>query len=269
MSQKIIFFTFCSKKFAPTIRRINQELDIFSCFNFKYIYTEADFDDKYLYNYRRRFKDRGMGFWSWKSYFAKKTYDHIAEGDILVYCDAGCIINKTGRERFLQYVEIINHSNGLLAFNQDFLEKDYTKADLLYFVDKDYKMEYDRTQLFAGIWILKKNRSTQNFINEWYDICHNHYDLISDKPSIRQNSSSFVRNSADQSAFSLLMYKYKATVISGNEIYNEDHNWALLKDYPFIAARKKEYGFLYGIIVKVYRKTVLPLKLFYHRCLQK
>jgi len=42
---------------------------------------------------------RGAGYWIWKSFFLKKTFDSMDDGDVCIYADAGCHVNKFGKKR--------------------------------------------------------------------------------------------------------------------------------------------------------------------------
>lgn len=240
LNSKVVFFTFCSNNYKPTGKRIRKEAIKFGVFNKILIFHENDMDKSYRNKYRLRFRDRGMGFWMWKSYFAKKVFDELDTDDILVYCDAGCTINKEGINRFVDYIDMVKKGSGILAFDQNFLERQYTKRDLLHFVFPNESAYYDNTQYFAGVWMLRKNDVTTRLIREWYEICHNSYDLISDSPSKQSNYPGFVRNSADQSALSLLMHKYKASVVPYYETYRDDKDWSKMVKYPFVASRLKK-----------------------------
>ena len=65
------------------------------------------------------------------SYFVKKTFDKMNDGDILVYADAGCSIikNLESYKKFKIYVNLVKqHESGSLAFQMCFPEETYTKS---------------------------------------------------------------------------------------------------------------------------------------------
>lgn len=71
-------------------------------FNSISVYGPQDLDDEF----KTRFKDilnlpHGSGYWIWKVYIINRKLDEIKEGDILIYLDAGCTINKKGGTSFL------------------------------------------------------------------------------------------------------------------------------------------------------------------------
>ena len=59
-----------------SLNRINREALSLNVFDKVIVYTENDFDEKYLEKYGEFMKkNRGYGFWMWKSYFVKKTME--------------------------------------------------------------------------------------------------------------------------------------------------------------------------------------------------
>jgi hypothetical protein len=53
------------------------------------------------------------------------------ENDILVYADGGCKLNPNGLKRLNEYFDIVNKSPyGILSFQLNHLEKNWTKKDL-------------------------------------------------------------------------------------------------------------------------------------------
>jgi hypothetical protein len=54
--------------------------------------------------------NRGYGYWLWKPCIIKKLLDQISMNDIIVYCDAGCELNKPGLQRVFEYIDVLNLS---------------------------------------------------------------------------------------------------------------------------------------------------------------
>lgn len=61
-----------------------------------------------------------------------KKLDEINENDILIYLDVGCTINPKGKEKFNEYIELLNKNDeGIISFQLNHLEKKYTtKRDI-------------------------------------------------------------------------------------------------------------------------------------------
>jgi len=212
---KIKFLTFG----APTddyhnaVNRICGQAEKFDLFDNIIGFTEKHLE--YDYEFWPKHKDfinsnpRGYGYWIWKPYIIKKTLESMNDGDILLYADCGCELNHGGKKKLLELIELTKqkHIIGTSAASTDI---SYTKMDLI----KYLKMEDDidllvTHQMAATTLIMVKNDLIMNFIDEYYSVCANNYNLIDDTPSIENNFCGFIENRHDQSVFSLLAKKYK------------------------------------------------------------
>lgn len=240
----IFFLTFADKKCAPMLRRINKEAFNSEFFDVIKVYNERAFDKEYRLKYKDRFKLRGYGYWMWKSYLVKRELENMSDEDILVYMDAGCTINKDGAKRFYEYISYVKSTKcGILAFQpKHLIENAYTKADLFNYIGSlNDKNITETPQFWVGSFIIRKCKMSISFVNKWYDLCHNHFDLITDKPSIIKNASNFIENRHDQSAFSILLKPYKPCIIDDKETYTNGNSEIDLREYPIWATRKRQY----------------------------
>lgn len=246
--RKIVFISFGDRKYKPTLKRIKNEAINSGFFSDVKVLSDKNLGEEYKKKYSDRLKLRGFGYWMWKSYIIKEEISNLNDGDIMVYADAGCTINNLAKQRFTEYIEYITSSkSGILVFSQEnLIERYYTKADLLSFTktlqDKNIT---DSPQFCGGIFILKKCISSVQFVEKWFDLCHNHFHLITDEPSKTDNLNGFITHRHDQSAFSVLAKQYNPIIISANETYTQKNFKVDLKDYPFWATRKREYTWIY------------------------
>ena len=72
-------------------------------------------------------------------------------------------------------------------------------------------------------------------------IIDNHFDLITDSPSIISNDPSFVENRHDQSALSVIGRKYDPVVLSDLETWTSGDFKQTLSSFPFWATRNKQF----------------------------
>ena len=72
-----------------------------------------------------------LNFWS--QIFIKKHLEELNDNDILVYCDSGSTLNYLAKQRFFEYIDILNNSkNGNLRFEskKNHIEKEWTTKEL-------------------------------------------------------------------------------------------------------------------------------------------
>jgi len=200
---KIHFVTFgCDEFFKHSRKRLADEARVSGWFDKIFIYEPND-----LLEYKKSFKGRGAGYWWWKSVVQCLALNQIDDGDLLLYLDAGCYINKYGKNIFDEYVDIVNKNEGFLAFNSPpAIEKNYTKRDLFKLLDCDTPYYTDSNQIGSGFVIYKKNNLTIEFLNEFQKISFTSHTL-NDYNSYNENYEGFVEHRHDQSVFSLLVKK--------------------------------------------------------------
>lgn len=221
------------------LKRIGHEAESMRVFDNIFLYTENDFDKDYVAKYGNRFKERSFGYWQWKPYVIRKVYNQMKSGDILFWCDSGCHLNKRGKRRLKEYINMLQHSDkSILVFIQSLQERNWTKGDFFRYFNMDYSRFTDN-QFWSGGFFLKKTTQCDAFLDDWYDICHNHHELTTDAPSEFKNFSSFKENRHDQSALSMLIharYKDSVLILSADETW-ADEDWSLLWRFPIWACR--------------------------------
>lgn len=237
MSKKyFIAFGGPTSNYHNAVERVCREARNMNCFDTITCLTDKNLkNDNYFYNKHGKFLEenkRGYGYWLWKPYIVKKQLELMNDNDILVYADAGCVMNINGRNRLLEYFDIVNGSNyGILSFYMTHLEKTWTKMDLI-----DNLEGYDflnSNQLQAAVFIIRKCEHSVNLVNKWYETCCI-YDLINDSPSKLNNDASFREHRHDQSAWSIIRNKYGTDMIY-DETY--DTNWSNCKNIPILVMR--------------------------------
>jgi len=177
--------------------------------------------DSEFYNKNKHILDleRGAGYWLWKPYFIKKTMiERMNEDDILFYCDAGHQFYNS-IDHLIPLME--NTKQKMLATNTGQISKKFTKRDTFYYMNSDSEFHHNCDQIQATFILLKKNKFTLNFIDEWLEYSQD-YRLITDSPNEcgLQNFDEFVDHRHDQSIFSILANKYGITSILPPDQYN-------------------------------------------------
>jgi hypothetical protein len=180
------------------------------------IYTEKDFDDKFLEKYKKFMLDNtGYGFWIWKSYFVRKTFQIMDDGDIMVYADAGCSIinNDISSKKFKILINLVNyHPSGSLGFQMDIPEELYTKSAIFKELDADSDDYRKSGQLVGGIFFLRKCVKSIDLVDKYYNICQK-INLIDNQFDRNNEIPTFKAPRNDQSIFSILRKKHKTLII--------------------------------------------------------
>jgi hypothetical protein len=239
--KKFITFGGPTTNFHNNVERICLEAKNIDFFNEVKGFTDIDLkNDEIFWNKNSYFiqnNSRGYGYWIWKPYLIKKTLEELNDNDILVYCDSGCQINNNGKQRFYEYIDMLNSNKenyGIISFQLEFNEIQYTKKQIFDKLHSDNEHQ-NKLQCLATIIILKKNIHSINIINEWYNNSQI-YNLIND--DIENEDNNFIENRHDQSILSVLVNKYNSIKIKDETYFHP--NWE--KDgnlYPFWARRIK------------------------------
>ena len=88
-----------------------------------------------------------------------------------------------------------------------FLEKQWTKMDLLIELDMNKDEYLNSGQRQGGVILFLVCKETRQLVNKWYEIGSD-YHYIDDSPSLSKNLDCFKEHRNDQSIFSLLTKKY-------------------------------------------------------------
>ena len=235
---KIYFITFGSThNYASSLSRIKLMAEQSGFFDFIFIYTEKDFDVKFIEQYGNfMINNIGFGFWIWKSYFVKKTFDQMQDGDILVYADAGCSIvkNSESEKKFKVLINLVkSHESGSLGFQMDIPEELYTKSNIFTELNA---LDYTYTgQVIATIFFLRKCERSEKLIEEFY-INSQKIELINNDFNKELESKNFIAPRNDQSIFSILRKKHCSLLIPDSTWFTNFYTQNALSN-PILATR--------------------------------
>ena len=235
--RNIYLCAFANIEFMPSIIRFHNQAKESNFFDNIFIYNEYNLpkDEKFEALLSHKLvPSRGFGYWCWKPFIILKTLENLKDGDILVYADIGCHINKEGEKRFYEYLDIVIEHKAL-CFKMQFLESCWTKSDLFnYFGKLNDKNITNSSQRMATICIFEKNDINLEFVNKWLQVYYDDFSLVDDTPSKLPNFDWFIENRHDQSVFSILSKIYDIYAIYSGEcdIY--------IKHFPIIGLRDKK-----------------------------
>ena len=241
---KVYFFSYGDDKYRNSRIRIENEAKNCGFIDDIKIYGPSDIDSDFI-DKTKPYIDmaRGGGYWLWKSFFLKKTFLTMNNGDICIYADAGCSINPYGKERFDFYKKImLENKTGVLSFRMDGLDEErYTIEEIF----KHFNIEMDsniRTsgQIMATILVMIKTDKSQELVDEYYSLAITKPNLFSDDFNNFNNCARFVDNRHDQSILSVMRKKY-ATAEIKDETYADTmdgwNNLVYFQKIPFLATR--------------------------------
>jgi len=184
---------------------------------------------------------RGAGYWLWKAFFLKQTFDKMSNDDICIYADAGCHVNIHGKKRLQEYFNLIeNDDSGILSFDLgEFKEKMFTNEKVFeYFNISESNTDIrDTGILVGGILYIRKCKNTTHLINEYYRVAVERPDLFSDEHNNYKRKPEFRDHRHDQSIFSILR-KLNGSVVIPDETYAND--WNQLIHVPILATRIRQ-----------------------------
>ena len=152
-------------------------------------------------------RKRGNGYWLWKPYFILKTLkEKLAEGDYLIYTDAG-VLYKDSTDKIISFLK--EHNAEMWMIRLTHIEKKYTKRDAFILLGADLPFYTDTYQYMATIQIYKKSKFTEKFVEE---VLYYSQDkrIITDDPNTLglNNYKEFIENRHDQTILSSLTKKY-------------------------------------------------------------
>lgn len=238
----IHLITYGDDKFKNSKKRIEKEALNTGWFDSVTVYGPEILDD----DYKKKFKkvlshSRGAGYWIWKNYIIKKKLSEINDNDILIYLDAGCSINKKGKKRLDEYVDMLNKSDGgIISFKMSHLpEKSWTTKEIFDYFDVDMNSDIaNNGQLVGGILIMKKTLNLKIKLDMVYKVYEDNCLLVTDYYSKGQ-APYFKDNRHDQSIFSIIRKLHKSIELEDETFFWNPWDTRNKEDYPFWALRLK------------------------------
>ena len=238
MEHRIHFISYGNKKYNKAKERIKKEALETGWFDSVKIYEPKDLTIVFREKYKEILgMSRGGGYWIWKLDIIKQELSKMNDGDILVYCDAGCIVNKSGEKRFREYVDMLGKSDkGIISFQMNTPEKKWTTKEIFNYFGLKVESEIGKSgQIIGGILVMEKNDKVIGMYNEYEKVLEHDMFLVTDKYNKGEQTTIFRENRHDQSVFSIIRKLYGSIVLcdeTDKKNINRDN-------MPFIAQRKR------------------------------
>ena len=198
------FVSYGAGKYIPAVMRIAKEAIATGEFDVVHSYGQEDVSD--LVRRCPAFSvARGAGLWSWKPDIILKAMEGMSNGDVLVYCDAGCTLR-----RCREWERIWRDMDGCELLAQRIYQKmeRWSRIELAHeFNDISFRGLH---QFMATVIIAVKSEFTLRFFSEWRRYMVERPELFVDV-SLEERKSQlpcFIESRHDQSVFSALVYRY-------------------------------------------------------------
>jgi hypothetical protein len=223
------FLTFGSYNYTKQVERIKNEALASGFFQGITAAYPADLHPGFRNANKTFLHGRGYGYWIWKPQIILQTLDRLAEGEVLVYADSGCTINRHGAKRFAEYMQMVrDHPSGIVTFQlPEHLEVQYTKREVF----ERLGYEHAQTpQVCATYIIVRRCIASIALLQTWSALTREH-KLINDEKFLPQDPR-FIDHRHDQSIWSILNKR------AGTCIVGTDEGWPPGRlDYPIWGSR--------------------------------
>lgn len=172
-------------------------------------FHEADLKESAYYESNRSILDEvcGAGYWAWKPHFVLKALEHLQEGDVLFYCDAGSMFVDSP-EPLVKLCA--SHPQGIVLFDaQPLTNRQFTKRDCFVRLGCDLPEYWDAKKVIATIFVIRKTAASVTFIQEWLRHCQDRA-AITDDPNICgfEDLPDYIQHRWDQAILSVLAAKH-------------------------------------------------------------
>lgn len=228
-----------NEKFKNSRERIKKQAIDLDIFDSVTVYTPEDLPKDFTEKFNTVLSmNRGAGYWIWKPFIVHNTLLNIKDGDLLVYVDSGCSINKRGLKRLLEYEEMVNnHPSGILGMMLDDVhpEKRWTTTKIFEYFNVQESIK-DSNQIHASVIVIKKCENSMNIISQWIKTLHDDSSLFTDVYNGYKPDFKFVDNRHDQSIFSIVM-KINNGLTIPDETYTPGNYATNLYDKPMWVTR--------------------------------
>lgn len=221
---KHIFITYGDRGYEAAKAKICKEAKATCEFDDIISYDKTDLSNELLHSDIINIK-RGGGLWSWKPDILLKTIEKYQEGDIIVYCDAGCTLYPS--KEWKRYWDKLGHYD-IIAQRIYQRTDHWTRKEILDKFSGNGKNWQLSCQYQATI-IIRISDFTKMLVKEWRNLMINQpilaMDVTEDERPFQHKS--FKENRHDQAIYSALIYKYLENPDTRSRIYTQ---WEHIED---------------------------------------
>ncbi len=190
--EKKIFITYGDDNYKSSVKRIVAEARALGLFDEVRAYTPADLPEPFL-TYTKEWR-RGGGYWLWKPYIIHHELERSAEGDIVVYADAGCTLAP--HKDWQRYFDAVEGKEELFFLSPEKNARRCKEEVFDFFATRNGAWRHAR-QVQATFIVARKSGGNE-VISRWHDLALNHHELFLDTDAPEAQSPAFVEHRHDQ-----------------------------------------------------------------------
>lgn len=238
---RVILITFDSRgvELSPSIGRILSQSRLLDVIDEVKVFGPPDLGQEFWEKHSELVlsSPRGFGLWSWKPFLIKRELSLLEEGDILIYLDAGVEINRRGLPRLNHYLDFAVRNDAVI-FRQALLHGNWTKWHPKLLSEENFF----RSQVVAGILILKNCSRTRMLISTWSEFCEfNGGELLLDPiPGSTEYHENLIHHRHDQAVLSKAVFDMEFETLEDETMFKP---WSGGKTFPFLALRNTKSRF--------------------------
>ena len=266
---KKVFISYADDNMRYSLKRIGKQAKQVGLFDEILLYT-PDMLPSYIKASPLMAYSRGGGYWAWKPAIIWETLQKYDEGDMVVYADAGCSLQKS-KEWENHWSRLSGNYNTIVfQFKDEMPEwkqwgqtstkiKYWTKLSTFQYFET-LTGDYGDYNKIMGGFILCKGRNNP-FIKHWLDFTLEHPELVMDPSDAEANEQlpSFAYHKHDQSIITPLAHLYDSEVLIMTETAETAHAKAAVVASRIRAKTRSDY---FTLNVKHYLRFFLGDKLF-------
>ena len=168
---------------------------------------------------------RGNGYWLWKSFIIRAALERVNVGDYVFYTDSGASLVNNIRH-LIEAMNAVGTSIMVFEGFNFWIERVYSKRDAFVLMDCDSPAYADSPQRIATYLLLRKDRDSIRFADEYLGYCRDER-ILTDIPNRlgRPNYPDFKDNRHDQTVLSLLSKKW------GLPAFRDPSQYGLMSGY--------------------------------------
>jgi hypothetical protein len=171
---KKTFVTYGDDNYRESLERIGREARATGVFDSVRLYTPADLPEPFA-SYTRAYP-RGGGYWLWKPFVIVSELDRAAEGDIVVYADAGCTLMP--HADWQRYFDAVDGREELFFLAEGKSAKWCKKEVFDYFGTR--RDAWKNASQVQATFIIARKSGRNEVLRRWYDLAVAHPELFVD-----------------------------------------------------------------------------------------